>query len=66
MTDFSKRILLEIAYDGTAYGGYQMQQNANTVQNEMQNAIQKVFGERLLITISIGSPTIDSETSIKK
>jgi len=41
------RKLLNITYDGTAYHGWQVQSNALTVQEVMQNAIEKVFGSRL-------------------
>ena len=42
-----KRFLIKIMYDGTAYHGWQVQNNAVTVQEVFQNAVQKVFGERL-------------------
>ena len=42
-----KRFLITIRYDGTAYHGWQVQQNALTVQEEFQNAVEKVFGKRL-------------------
>lgn len=42
-----KRLLLTIQYDGTNYHGWQVQKNAITVQEVLQNAIEKVFGERL-------------------
>ena len=42
-----KRFLITIKYDGTAYHGWQVQQNALTVQEEFQNAVEKVFGSRL-------------------
>lgn len=42
-----KRLLLTIQYDGTAYHGWQVQANALTVQEAFQDAVEKVFGERL-------------------
>lgn len=42
-----KRFLLTIQYDGTNYHGWQVQPNAVTVQEVLQNAIEKVFGKRL-------------------
>lgn len=42
-----RRLLLTIQYDGTNYHGWQVQKNALTVQEVVQNAIEKVFGERL-------------------
>ena len=42
-----RRLLLTIQYDGSAYHGWQVQTNAVTVQEVFQNAVEKVFGERL-------------------
>lgn len=42
-----RRLLVTIRYDGSAYHGYQVQSNALTVQEVFQNAVEKVFGERL-------------------
>lgn len=42
-----RRLLITIKYDGTAYHGYQVQNNAVTVQQTFQDAVEKVFGERL-------------------
>lgn len=42
-----KRLLITIKYDGTAYHGWQVQDNALSVQEEFQNAVEKVFGKRL-------------------
>lgn len=42
-----KRLLITIKYDGTAYHGWQVQDNALSVQEEFQNAVEKVFGSRL-------------------
>ncbi len=42
-----KRLLITIKYDGTAYHGWQVQQNAHSVQEEFQNAVEKVFLNRL-------------------
>ncbi len=38
--------MFNIAFVGTNYHGFQIQQNANTVQNEFQNAIEKIFNKR--------------------
>jgi len=38
------KLLLKIAYLGTAYCGYQVQTNGTTVQQKMNEAAQKVFG----------------------
>ena len=42
-----KRLLITIKYDGTAYHGWQVQQNALSVQEEFQNAVEQVFLKRL-------------------
>ncbi len=42
-----RRLLITIRYDGSAYHGWQVQNNALTVQEVFQNAVEKVFNERL-------------------
>lgn len=42
-----RNLLIEIKYDGSLYHGWQVQKNALTVQEVFQNAVEKVFGERL-------------------
>ena len=42
-----KRLLITISYDGSAYHGWQVQANALTVQEVFQNAVEKVFNQRL-------------------
>ncbi len=42
-----RRLLFTIQYDGSAYHGWQVQQNAVTVQEVFQNAVESVFGKRL-------------------
>ncbi len=37
------RYALDISYDGTAYGGWQVQPNANTVQAEVEKALSTFF-----------------------
>ena len=41
-----KRVLLTISYDGTSYHGWQVQPNAITVQETLQDALEKLLGER--------------------
>ena len=41
-----KNFLLEISYKGGAYHGWQVQSNAVTVQEKLQDAIEAVFGKR--------------------
>ena len=45
-----RRLLFEIAYQGTRYHGYQVQANAVTVASTLQDAIEKVWGRREGIT----------------
>ncbi|MDR1630683.1 MAG: tRNA pseudouridine(38-40) synthase TruA [Oscillospiraceae bacterium] len=42
-----KNLLLTLCYDGSAYHGWQVQKNASTVQECLQDAIERVFGARL-------------------
>ena len=41
------RIKLTIAYDGTAYGGYQSQTNTVAVQDVLEKAIEDLFGRKI-------------------
>ena len=45
-----RRLLFEIAYQGSRYHGYQVQKNAVTVASVLQDAVEKVWGTRLGIT----------------
>lgn len=40
-----KRMLLTISYDGTAYHGWQIQPNGITVQQTLQEALEKLLGK---------------------
>ena len=42
-----RNLLLEISYDGSHYHGWQVQKNAVTVQEVFQDAVERLFGERL-------------------
>ncbi len=44
------KILLKIAYLGTAYCGFQVQKNGVTVQQVLQDAVASVYGERYPLT----------------
>ena len=52
-----RRILLNIEYDGTNYAGWQRQENANSVQAEIENALLKA--EKTSISV-IGASRTDS------
>ncbi len=43
------KILLEISYVGTGFAGYQVQPGKVTVQSALQDAIEKVYGERYAV-----------------
>ena len=45
-----KRMLLTISYDGTAYHGWQVQPNGITVQQVLQDALEKLLGKRVAVT----------------
>ena len=45
-----KRVVLKISYLGTAYHGWQVQPNGITVQEEMQNALEKMYKVRPNLT----------------
>ena len=44
-----KNVILKIAFKGTAYSGWQLQQNAPTVQGELKKAVYKITGENVNI-----------------
>lgn len=52
-----RRILLTVAYDGTEYHGWQLQENGNTVEAELNNAIKRLTGEELEV---IGASRTDA------
>lgn len=45
-----KRVLLTVAYDGTAYHGWQIQPNGITVQQVLQEALLKLLGKKTSVT----------------
>ncbi len=45
-----KRVLLTIAYEGTAYCGFQRQDNGPTIQEELEKALLCVTGETISLT----------------
>lgn len=44
------KIKLIISYDGTNYCGWQVQKNAPSIQQTLQDAVEKVFGKRYSLT----------------
>ncbi len=46
------RYVLKVAYDGTNFCGWQVQNNGRTVQEELNAAVKKAFGEDATVTAS--------------
>ena len=44
------RYFLEVAYKGTRFSGFQIQENATTIQAEIENALQLVQRQQVLLT----------------
>ena len=40
---------LTVAYDGTSYGGWQLQPNVATIQGLLEAALQKIAGARVVV-----------------
>ncbi len=45
----TRRIRLTVAYDGTAYCGWQVQPNGNTIEAELNKALKALFGEEIRV-----------------
>ena len=54
---FMRRIKLTVAYDGCNYSGWQIQPNASTIEQVLDNAINKVTGEKVHV---IGASRTDA------
>lgn len=52
-----RRILLIVAYDGTNYHGWQLQNNGATIEGELNRAINELTGERVQV---IGASRTDA------
>ncbi len=52
-----KRVRLIVAYDGTNYHGWQIQDNGNTIEAELNRALSDLFGEQIEV---IGASRTDS------
>ncbi|CAN5489762.1 tRNA pseudouridine(38-40) synthase TruA [soil metagenome] len=46
------RYFIEVAFKGTHYSGFQIQQNANSVQAEIEKAMKIFFREEIILTCS--------------
>lgn len=53
----TKRIKLTVAYDGTAYHGWQYQENANTIEGELNRCLSGLLNERIMV---IGASRTDT------
>ncbi|MCR4750547.1 MAG: tRNA pseudouridine(38-40) synthase TruA [Lachnospiraceae bacterium] len=53
----TKRILLEVAYDGTAYHGWQAQDGVSTIEGEINKALKRLTGEDIEV---IGASRTDT------
>ncbi len=42
----ARRIALVLEYEGTAYSGFQLQRNAPSIQGEVEQAIERMTGDR--------------------
>jgi tRNA pseudouridine38-40 synthase len=47
---FSQRYFIKLAYNGTAYHGWQRQENAITVQEVLEKGLRRIFGSKLAVT----------------
>ena len=47
--DNTRKIALFIKYDGTAYHGFQVQKNARTIQETVQDALESLFGHETTV-----------------
>lgn len=45
-----KRVKLVVAYDGTDYSGWQLQKNAVTIEEKLNNALSELLGEDIVVT----------------
>lgn len=52
-----KRVKLTVAYDGTAYNGWQVQPNGKTIEGELNRALSFLFGETIEV---IGASRTDA------
>ena len=44
-----RNLRLWLTYNGTAYHGWQIQDNADTVQGQLENAIEQIFCEKISV-----------------
>lgn len=44
------RYFIEVSYKGTRYSGFQLQKNSNTIQAEIEKALEVLFKEKIFLT----------------
>ena len=54
-----RNIKVVLEHDGTAYSGFQVQANANTIQAQIESALNTLTGEEIRI---VGSGRTDAES----
>ena len=52
-----KRYLLTVAYDGTAYAGFQVQKEARTIEGELNRVLTELMGQKIRV---IGASRTDA------
>lgn len=52
-----KRVMLTVAYDGTAYSGWQVQPNADTIEGQLNKHLSALLGEEIAV---IGASRTDA------
>jgi tRNA pseudouridine38-40 synthase len=57
------RYFIEVCYKGTAYAGFQVQENALTVQEEVEKAIEVLYRQKIVLT---GSSRTDAGVHAKQ
>lgn len=43
------KVMLSVAYDGTNYFGWQKQKDKTTISGEIENALEKIYGEKITV-----------------
>ena len=46
------RYVIKVCYDGTSYGGWQIQKNSITVQQRLEEVCLEIFGKKISVTAS--------------
>ena len=52
-----KRVMLTVAYDGSAYSGWQVQPNADTIEGQLNKHLSELLGEEITV---IGASRTDA------